>query len=143
MYSTVLQLYLQSSYSLVKVVCSPQFAAALFILEEVPARISEDLVSPKIHSKASVCKNILRTLHCKGGVCKNILLQTQRFWRHLLQSVISYKYFCRHLKYNTFFVALPLLMKVYLYFLYAYFQLIFLCHILFYNNTFFSNNDII
>ena len=39
---------------------------------------------------------------------KNIFLQTLHFWRHLLYSVILLKYFCRHLKYNTFLVALPL-----------------------------------
>ena len=36
-------------------------------VEVVPAKISEDQVFPKIHSKAGVCKNILLKLHSKAG----------------------------------------------------------------------------
>ena len=41
-------------------------------VEVVPAKISEDQVSPKILSKAGVCKNISLKLHSKAGVGKNV-----------------------------------------------------------------------
>ena len=38
----------------------------------MPTKISEDQVSPKIHSKADVSKNISLKLHSKASVGKNV-----------------------------------------------------------------------
>ena len=41
----------------------------------MPTKISEDQVSPKIHSKAGVSKNISLELHSKAGFGKNVKVE--------------------------------------------------------------------
>ena len=46
------------------------------MVEEVPSKISEDKVLPKIHSKADVCRNISMEIHYRRCLQKYILADT-------------------------------------------------------------------